>query len=316
VYSITVNGIRDVSANANEIAANSSATYLLETVDTELPLIVAVTVVTPQQLKIDFNEPITQVSAENISNYSISDGIQVRKAQLQADLKSVLLETDSHAGNRTYTITINQIQDRATLPNTIRANSTAAYYVVAPDVEPPGILTLNKRSLTHLTLVFTEAVEKASAENLVNYRINPEIKIESATLNADAITLDLITAEHERGKSYNLIINNISDLAKDPNKIQSNTTLTYIFELIDTEPPQLVSVAVLNPKKLEITFSEQVTRTSAENIYNYHINNGIEVTSAELRENLSGLAGHVHPSSGDKLYYYHESHSGSGGARE
>lgn len=286
VYSITVNGIRDASANANQIAANSSATYLMETVDTESPLIVAITVVTPQQLKIDFNEPITQTSAENSSHYSISDGIQVRKAQLQTDLKSVLLETDAHVGNRTYTITINQLQDRATPPNTILVNSTATYYVVAPDLEPPAVIAVNKRSLTHLTLVFTEAVEKASAENLVNYRINPALKIESATLNADAVTVDLITAEHERGKSYNLVINHIRDLAKTPNIILSNTTLNYFFELIDTEPPQLVSVTVLNPKKLEITFSEQVTRASAEKLDNYRINNGIEVTGATLRENL------------------------------
>ena len=61
---------------------------------------------------------LTQASAEELSNYSIP-GLTILSARLQADGKSVVLSTSPQAQGQTYTITINNIRDRAATPNTI-----------------------------------------------------------------------------------------------------------------------------------------------------------------------------------------------------
>ena len=80
-----------------------------------------------------FSEPVTQASAEQLSNYSIP-GLTIFSARLQADGKSVVLATSPQNQGQTYTITINNIQDRAATPNTIAANSTITFsgWVVSP----------------------------------------------------------------------------------------------------------------------------------------------------------------------------------------
>jgi hypothetical protein len=53
----------------------------------------------------------------------------------------------------------------------------------------------------------------------------------------------------------------------------------------DVTPPEILSASMLDSAKLEIIFSEPVESSSATNIFNYSINNGISVLSGYLSSN-------------------------------
>ena len=91
------------------------------------PTISSVTAVSATQVDVVFSEPVEQSSAENTGNYAINPDITINGATLASDLKTVHLSTSSHTEGVTYTITINNIKDRASTPNIIASNSTATY---------------------------------------------------------------------------------------------------------------------------------------------------------------------------------------------
>jgi len=288
-YVIRINHVKDRSPNANEIAPNSEATYQSVDSDTEPPQIAKASALNKTQIKIEFSEAISKASAENANNYHISDGVNVLTSLLNADLKSVTLQTTEHEVNKEYTITINNVQDRASPPNTIAANSTATYTIFQADTEPPRISSLQKHDLTKLEVIFTKPVEKTSAENIANYQISNNVQVKYATLRDNALSVLLLTSEHTRNVTYTITINNIKDKATPPNTIPENSTFNYIYEVQDTEPPVLEAVAILDLKTVELYFNEQISQESAETVANYQINNNIEVVTAQLKEDLKNV---------------------------
>ena len=86
--------------------------------DTEAPQLVTVVAPTETSVEVRFTEEVTEESAEQVGNYSISDGIDVVAATLNADNTSALLTTSALTLGKTYTLTVSNITDRASTPNT------------------------------------------------------------------------------------------------------------------------------------------------------------------------------------------------------
>jgi len=91
--------------------------------DSHDPEFVSVNVLTSRSLNLFFSEEVTKESAQNVTNYTISDGIKVRRARLSDDLQSVRLTTDEHQQGMTYTITVSGILDLAGRSISSDANS-------------------------------------------------------------------------------------------------------------------------------------------------------------------------------------------------
>ena len=68
---------------------------------------------------ISFNEKIDQTSAEEVSNYGISDGITISGAALSLDSTAVILTTSNLTAETEYTLSIVNIKDVANNPNII-----------------------------------------------------------------------------------------------------------------------------------------------------------------------------------------------------
>jgi fibronectin type 3 domain-containing protein len=120
-----VNGTGLESAKSTFVSATTIA-------DTTLPTITSVNANgNPSQVIVTFSEPVEQAGAENIINYNIDNGITVSGALLGADLKTVTLSTSPHNDGVSYTLTVNNIKDRASTPNVIAANAQATYIFVA-----------------------------------------------------------------------------------------------------------------------------------------------------------------------------------------
>ncbi|MCF6264890.1 MAG: alginate lyase family protein, partial [Xanthomonadales bacterium] len=102
----------------------SSYAELTVVADTTAPLIAAAIVQSLEQVDVIFTEGVTTASAQAAANYQISGAIQVLNAALNADNKTVHLQTDPLEPDTTYTLTVSDIQDRSAATNTILAGSS------------------------------------------------------------------------------------------------------------------------------------------------------------------------------------------------
>jgi hypothetical protein len=82
-------------------------------------------------VSIVFGEPVLKTSAENVNHYSISGGITVNGAVLAADQKTVALNTSQLSARTSYTLTLNNIQDKAAAANTIPKDYQRTFYLQA-----------------------------------------------------------------------------------------------------------------------------------------------------------------------------------------
>ncbi|OQX87002.1 hypothetical protein B6D60_04935, partial [candidate division KSB1 bacterium 4484_87] len=69
------------------------------------------------------------------------------------------------------------------------------------------------------------------------------------------------------------------------NESSFSEEVSYFLAIPDTIPPTLISANLVTANQLRINFSEKIDQTTATNILNYQINNGIIVTSAVLDTN-------------------------------
>ncbi|MCL4179863.1 MAG: lamin tail domain-containing protein [Verrucomicrobia bacterium] len=79
------------------------------------------------RLTVRFSEPVEASSAANHSNYSINNGISVTAASFAGDTRTIILTTSALSLSTTYTLTVNNVRDRATSPNTILANTQRSF---------------------------------------------------------------------------------------------------------------------------------------------------------------------------------------------
>ena len=74
-----------------------------------------------------FSEAVDAVNSVALANYAISGGVTVSAASLSTNGKLVTLTTSALTVGSSYTVTVNNVTDRAASPNTIAANSTTNF---------------------------------------------------------------------------------------------------------------------------------------------------------------------------------------------
>ena len=109
-YSYQVSAVNGAGLESGRSSLVEAETYS----DTTPPAIISVTV--QSQVHILFSEPLDKATAETVSNYSISPGINISSATLQEDLRTVILVTSEHSENSQYTLTVNGVKDLAGNP--------------------------------------------------------------------------------------------------------------------------------------------------------------------------------------------------------
>ena len=98
--------------------------------DTTLPTIVSVTTLgDPQSVTVLFSEPVEEASATKAANYSIDNGITVTSAKYAGDTQTIVLRTSPMTSGVTYTLTVNNVRDRAATPNPITANTKRTFSI-------------------------------------------------------------------------------------------------------------------------------------------------------------------------------------------
>ncbi len=281
-YVLTVNNIRDRAVQPNVISANTAVGYLYDPGDIEPPTLIAAWLLDATHLLITFSEPVQQPSAEAPFNYSINNGVGVRSATLLADGRTVRLETSPHVPTATYIVTVNNVADRASRPNFIPANSSITYVYAPEDVTGPTIRMVTVHTATEVEVCFSEPVDSLSAEDPANYTISNGVSVLRARRAATGHSVYLSTTEHATNQIYILMVSNVTDTANPPNPILPNSPYSYLLRPLDEVPPTIVAATILDQTTLEVRFSEQVARATAEQPSNYVINNGVQVQHARL----------------------------------
>jgi hypothetical protein len=95
---------------------------------------------------VSFSEPVEEASATNTANYTLSGGVNVLRATFGVDSRTILLTTTPMAANTTYTLTVNNVRDRATTPNAILPNSQASFSTTVRPIDI-GFLSLPREPL-------------------------------------------------------------------------------------------------------------------------------------------------------------------------
>lgn len=247
-----------------------------EVVDTTPPTVVSAEPITDHIVNVKFSEPVDLSTAQDIANYSISPSIGINAAVLQADLQTVQLTTDAQVFGANYTVTVNNVQD--TVGNPIGVNNSAVFTGI--DTTTPTLVSAAPVNDTTITVIFSEALESATAQNPANYNISPELLVTSAALQADQKTILLTTSSKQtKDTSYTVTATGVTDIHGNA----VNEGNTAIFTGIDTTPPQLASAIPVDDTTVNVIFNEPVDAVSAQTAANYSISPSLAVTGAVLQ---------------------------------
>jgi len=285
-YTLTVSNIIDLAQPPNSIVPNSTRQYIYQEVDVTAPEIYSVNIRNANLVDIIFSEKVEQASAENAQNYKINNGVNVLVAILNTDQKTVHLSTTTHPPNMTFTLTINNVTDRAQPRNVIAPNTTYDYDFRPDDQTPPTITNVVAWDDTHVDVTFSEPIDRNGAEDENNYSIDKGIVIIEAILDSNRMVVHLTTTPHQTGETYTLTVNNITDLAPQPNEIAPDSKFQYNYTYQDLIAPEIDDVQIVYSTYVKVFFNEIIERASAENITNYFINGGVQVLGAILDNSL------------------------------
>jgi hypothetical protein len=283
----------DLAGNESVFSEEVSATITTSddngdaTTDTVAPEVVAVVPRGETQIDVFFSEAVDQASAENPANYSISNGVSIIGAVMDADPTVVHLITTAQTKGLDHVLAVRNVQD--VNGNALAQENVRTYNIPDPaqDAQAPELLYVAVKSGTLLEVIFNESIRFAEAEDLSNYAINNGISISAARLRTNQSIVELTTSDHVPGTSYTLSVVNVRDLAG--NTIVQNSNFSYettkAEESSDAVAPSLSNVNVRGETQVDLGFSEPVARSSAENPLNYFINKNIEIKGAILSEN-------------------------------
>jgi hypothetical protein len=126
--------------------------YLYQAEDRQPPEVKSVTLTDLTHVLVVFNERVTRASAENVSNYRISDGIGVLQARLASNGLEVTLQTAPHQYNRDYTVVILNIEDASPAANLLTASPGLTYFLVNHPNEGNSNLSVNGLNLSRYAL--------------------------------------------------------------------------------------------------------------------------------------------------------------------
>lgn len=129
---LAANGSKFRCVLSNPLGSVTSREALLTvTPDTRRPTLEHVQNIGTQKLKVVFSEGVAEPGALDPANYAISGGVRVTGAVYGEDFRTVVLSVETLVYGQPYTLTVNNVQDRAVTPNTIAADSRLEFVAVA-----------------------------------------------------------------------------------------------------------------------------------------------------------------------------------------
>ncbi len=266
---ITYTAIQDPSGNT--VSTNRTLNF---TFDTRPPRFTELIVFSPRELLLVFTEEVVESVAENISNYSVDNGIgQPNTAtRLDSATNKILLAFDDLGNNTTNTLTISNQTD-------LFSNDLNADIQVEFSTLTPAFGNLKVLSDTLIRIQFTKELTQASAENVENYGFDNGIgsfNISQSDTDASTVMIDL-TTELRENINYRLVVDSLQDIYGN---YTPPTTYDFAFE------PRLSTITILSASSLLLDFDLELEAASSENTSNYLIDQGIGAPASAVQNPL------------------------------
>jgi len=122
------------------------------------------------------------------------------------------------------------------------------------DQTSPSVDKINPLSATQIEVVFSEPVEKTSAEDVNHYSIDGGIGRPQSSILTSSNRVILTVSNLTPNLQYTLTVSSVSDNNENTMGIE-NKTFTYVV-VIDSTPPQISSVSATSANTVIISFNE------------------------------------------------------------
>jgi len=247
-----------------------------------VPTITSATATNLVSVKVVFSEAMDTATTATASNYALNLGATVTGVTAVTSTGATLSVSTMEAGT-TYALTVSGVQDAELPPVPIATNSTMTF--MSP--QGPTIVSAEVASPVTVTVVFSEAINAATATEVANYVIDSnflnsyaaatdgaahslsgDVTVIEAALAADQRTVTLTTSPMAAGTWYGLVVNNIQDTTVPPITIAPDSTV-----VLRTPPawtgPVIQSVAATSPVSVTVVFWWAIDSATATDVANY-----------------------------------------------
>jgi hypothetical protein len=266
---ITARNMTDLQNNANlETATNFI-------IDTRRPTVDSLLTPTNNRITLVFSEPIELISAELINNYNLDDlGLpQTIRLDNQDFTRVHLTFSSAMIQGKGYTLRVTRVTDLNGNQMTTR-NIPFVYDKIPPTIQPIKI-SQNHRLLT---LNFSEPLDPNVANALTNFELRQGtnlVPINTAWICDKTFTTIFLrpTTQLLDNQNFTLSVRNVRDR-------QNNVILPTILNFSTTNPT-FAQLHVIDNRNLRVFFSEIISKSTAENLANYRLNNSINPTQAQ-----------------------------------
>ncbi len=176
--------------------------------DVTPPALDTILVLTANSLRLDFNERLDAVSAQQTTRYSVSNGIGPPSSAVLGgtDFNEVTLTFTNPFSNATnYSLSCNSIEDTAGNAANLQKSFTV-------NDEPASIVAVRVVSPTVISINFSEAVNALFAANTANFQVDNGVGAPASTAQPAPSRVELQFASAlQSGINYRLSVQNIED---------------------------------------------------------------------------------------------------------
>ncbi len=234
----------------------------------------AATAVSPSSdIRVMFNEPVDRQSATLA--FSLSPAVDGVFSWVDDDRTLVFTPDNKLARGITYTIGLTTaVKDL--LDNHLAAAFSSSFTTLEPyETERPTILSIATLDEITIHILFSETLDKVSAEMLRNYTITG-LGIREASLLEDEKTVAMVTFIQGEGISYAMEINNIMD--KAGNLITPNTKVSFT----GIHPPNLLAAYPESTVRVRLAFTEKLDTETAIDASNFSLSPTASIIRSEV----------------------------------
>lgn len=265
IYEVEVSNVTDLSGNKIDSDKDSFQFGGLPKDETD-PKLKSAVALSNTSIKLIFDEEMDKDSVEDISNYEIED-LSVLKAERQTDKNQVILTTTSQKDGNIYNAVVSNVKDAS--GNTIDSDHDEFLFVGhEKDETEPRLKSVVSLTNTSIRLIFSEDVDKTTAENIANYSIE-DLEVLKAEKQTSGNEVVLTTSEHDRGHLYKVHVSDVTDLSG--NEIDSDhDSKSFAGKSKDTREPRLSGAVAVDNKTVKVTFNEPMDEITAMLPYNYN----------------------------------------------
>lgn len=255
-----------------------------------------------KSLVLQFNKPVDYLVLSQLGKFKFDNDLQATSVSYfkdsngQYDYAKLLVITNGQTDGKMYNLSLKELTDMTGMTLMPRVNNAEFQFGgVKADSTSPMVDRAYTKTNKEVYLVFKDetGIEAMTAADPLNYAIKTSDKGESLKINSVTVLPDrfgiikevkLNTDLMTGNTGYIVEAKNIKDIDGNIISTASNYRTSLASRARDTERPSIADYVNLTANKIKLTFNEEITKTSAENLENYRFDQEVKVTKATLSE--------------------------------